>query len=519
MKQPGLAGRIPLNQSELYTEGTIFRNLTSEELIQQAVRRKEGLITSVGALLVTTGKHTGRAARDKYFVKRGEPIEAEIAWGELNKPISPEAFNRLHQKLLDYFSNRDVFIQQGIAGAHPAYHFPIEVVTDTAWQNLSVLNLIRSRDEYQLHELPEYTILAGIECKADPTEDNTRSDTFICIDFSRKLILIGGSGYAGEIKKALFTALHLEYPRRNILSMHCSANAGSRGDVALFFGLSGTGKTSLSSDPARMLIGDDEHAWNEDGVFNLEGGCYAKTLNLDPKWEPLIWGAVNQRGTVIENAVTFPKTNKIDFTNNQITENCRASYPLNRIENYLPRGQGDHPKNIFFLSADAFGVLPPISRLTPEQSEYFFLAGYTAKLAGTEDGLGKEPKATFSACFALPFLPLNPRIYANMLREKITLHQTNIWLVNTGWTGGGYGRGSRIAINHTRRLISAALEGELNEIEYEQEPYFGLYIPCEVYGLPEEILNPVNTWGSIDDYAKQAKALADSFQSNLEDCL
>lgn len=519
MNQPSLAGRYPTNEVELYTEGTIYQDLSPEALIELAVHRGEGRITSEGALLVTTGKHTGRAARDKYFVRHGDPLETDIAWSELNKPIRPEVFDRLYQKLLTYFSDRDVFIQHRIAGAHPDFHFPIEVITDTAWQSLSIQNLLRSPAEYLPNKMPNYTVLAGIGCEANPDTDGTLSETFICIDFLRKLILIGGSGYAGEIKKAIFTALHLEFPRRNILTMHCSANSSPDGDVALFFGLSGTGKTSLSSVPERGLIGDDEHAWDQYGIFNLEGGCYAKTLNLNPQLEPMIWEAVNQPGTVIENAVTIPASNVVDFKNSQITENCRGSYPLNRIKNFIPSGSGKHPKNIFFLSADAFGVLPPISRLTPEQSEYFFLAGYTAKLAGTEDGLGKEPKATFSSCFALPFLPLRPKIYANMLREKTTRHQTSTWLVNTGWVAGGYGVGYRISINHTRRLISAALSGELQDAEYIEEPYFGLSIPKSVNGIPDEILNPINTWHSQADYVKQAKLLTEAFQANLQNCV
>jgi len=515
MKQPGLAGN-PLNQVELSSKGKIFENLEPDPLIEQALLRGEGRLVSSGALLVSTGKHTGRAARDKYFVCRGDGWEDQIAWSELNKPISAEVFDRLYHKMLAYFSNRDVFLQQRVVGAHPDFHFPVQVITDTAWQSLSIRNLFRSPQEFVDSRQPGYTIYSAIGCLADPALDGTRSDTFICIDFAQKLILIGGSGYAGEIKKAMFTALHLEYPLQGILSMHCSANIGPNGDTALFFGLSGTGKTTLSSTPERCLIGDDEHAWCNSGVFNLEGGCYAKTLNLNASDEPIIWAAVNQRGTVIENALTYPESDEIDFRDDSITENTRASYPIDRIPNFVRGGKGNHPSNIFFLSADAFGVLPPISRLLPQQIEHYFLSGYTAKLAGTEDGLGKEPKTTFSACFALPFLPLKPKVYAQMLLEKVSRHNSAVWLVNTGWIGGSYGVGSRIPLAYTRRMISAALTGELSNEAFSTESYFGLSIPQRVNGIPADILRPSTLWASLDAYKEHAKQLKEAFQANLQ---
>jgi phosphoenolpyruvate carboxykinase (ATP) len=414
-----------------------------------------------------------------------------------------------------YLQSRDVFIQDAAAAAHPDHRLAIRVITENAWHNLFARNLfIRLEPEQIPDHIPEFTILQAPGFHADPEEDGVNSEVFIVLNLEKRMILIGGTSYAGEIKKSIFTTLNYLLPLKGVLSMHCSANVGKGGDVALFFGLSGTGKTTLSSDPERLLIGDDEHGWGDDGVFNFEGGCYAKTINLRAELEPMIWEATRNFGTILENVSLDPDTRRVDFDDQSLTENTRAAYPINFLENIVPEGRGGHPENIFFLTADAFGVMPPVARLTPEQAMYYFLSGYTSKLAGTEKGV-KEPQTTFSTCFGAPFLPLYPRVYAHLLGEKIARHKAKVWLINTGWTGGPYGVGSRIRLPFTRAMIRAALNGSLENIPLRDDPYFGVAVPEQVPGLPAEILNPRQTWADPQAYDQQARSLVAKFQENF----
>ena len=469
-------------------EGNTHWNLSISELMEQIALRKEGIISSNGCVLVETGKHTGRTPDDKYIVKYAEMESQHIWWGKVNHPLSPKQFGKLYQKTIRYFEKHDSFVQDLFVGAHPSHQFPIRIITDTAWQSLASHHLfVRPKNTFSKNYKPLFTVISGINLFANPTEDGTNSETFIVIDLNQHLILIGGTGYEGEIKKAIFTIMHYFMPKQNILSMHCSANIGAADDVALFFGLSGTGKTTLSSDGQRRLIGDDEHGWTDTGVFNFEGGCYAKTINLSEKSEPVIWQAVNHHGTVLENVIFDVSRNKSDFSDNRITDNTRASYPIEYVSNCMNCGGAGHPSNIFFLSADAFGVLPPISRLTPDQAMYYFLSGYTSKLAGTEDGLGKEPVATFSACFAAPFLPLHPEVYARLLGEKINRHNVSVWLINTGWTGGPFGTGQRIPLIYTRSMVQSVLNQSFDHIAFHSNKTFGLmdsgFLPRRTYRI------------------------------------
>ena len=494
----------------------IYWQPNTEIIYEEAIRRDEGLIASEGPLIVYTGEHTGRSPKDKYVVR--EPSsENDIWWGSVNQPVETEQFERMLDKTLHYFENRDMFVQNVFAGADPDYRIRVRVITEMAWHSLFARNLfITPKDEDLVDFEPDWTIIQAPNHRAMPDKDNTRTHTFIYMSFERQLILIGGSHYTGEIKKGIFTVLNYILPKQGVLSMHCSANDGDDGDVALFFGLSGTGKTTLSSDARRHLIGDDEHGWDDDGVFNFEGGCYAKVIDLSADGEPEIYGTTTMYGTILENVGVDTVTRKVDLTDDSYTPNTRAAYPISYIPNHKSSGQGRHPRNILFLTADAFGVMPPVSKLTREQAMYHFLSGYTAKVAGTESGMSDEPQATFSACFGAPFLPIHPAIYADLLGEKIDRHDVDVWLVNTGWTGGPYGTGHRISLAHTRAMVNAILDGALTNTETWQEPFFGLHIPKQVSGVPDEVLNPRATWTDPLAYDQQARELIALFEANFE---
>lgn len=517
VSNPQKPGDEELKKLGLINLGSAFWNLSPAELITHAILNKEGELTDSGALSVFTGFHTGRSPKDKYIVNNTPPEDLPIWWGDLNKPIDEEKFNQIFMKFRAYFQNRNIYIQDLFIGSHPDYKMPIRIITENAWHSLFSQNLLIVPTEAEYTEFtPEFTLIQAEGFKVNPEEDGTYSKTFIGLNFSQKIALIAASGYAGEIKKSMFSIFNYLLPHKDVLPMHCSANIGENDDVALFFGLSGTGKTTLSSEQDRFLIGDDEHGWSETGVFNFEGGCYAKTINLDKRYEPLIWDAANRFSSVLENVIIDKNTRIPDFNNNSITENTRAAYPLEFIPNHVEEGYAGHPKNIFFLSADAFGVLPPISKLNPEQAMYYFLSGYTAKLAGTEIGLGKEPEATFSTCFASPFLPLHPGLYAKMLKEKIEKYSVNVWLVNTGWVGGPYGVGSRIKLPITRAIIKAVLSNQILEDDFVQEPIFGLNIPTHINDVPDNILNPMDAWKDKESYIKISNELKIKFEKNYE---
>jgi len=499
--------------------GTVHWNLPPARLCEQAVARGEAHIAAGGPLVAHTGVHTGRSPNDKFVVK--EPgSEAEIWWGAVNKAIEPERFERLFGQVQGYLQGRDLFVFDGYAGADPRYRINVRVINQNAWQNLFARNMfVRESDSAKLEDFqPDFTVINVPGFLAVPERDGTRSSTFILLDFAQRLVLIGGTEYAGEIKKSIFTVMNYVLPKRGILSMHCSANyapAEGRPNVALFFGLSGTGKTTLSADPSRTLIGDDEHGWGDDGIFNVEGGCYAKVIRLDPKGEPEIFATTQRFGTVLENVVFDPETRVLDLDDQTLTENTRSSYPLEQISNVDLSGCTGHPQNVIFLTCDAFGVLPPISRLTEAQAMYSFLSGYTAKVAGTEKGV-TEPTATFSACFGAPFLPLHPGVYAKLLGEKLRQHGAKVWLVNTGWTGGPHGVGSRMKLAYTRRMVSAALAGELDGVETVSDPIFGVAIPRHIEGVPDEVLVPEKAWADKAAFEAQAKKLAGMFAENFK---
>jgi phosphoenolpyruvate carboxykinase (ATP) len=496
--------------------GTVYWNLSAPMLYEQVLSRREGIIAHLGPLLVNTGDYTGRSPRDKYVVV--EPTsESDIWWGRVNQPITQEIFDNLLRRMQAYMQNKDLFVFDGYAGADPSYQMPIRIINEYAWHNLFARNMfIREFDPDRLRShVPEFTVIDMPRFHAEPEFDGTRSQTFIMLDFGRKIVIIGGTEYAGEIKKSIFTALNYYLPKRGVLSMHCSANYGQDvNDSALFFGLSGTGKTTLSNDRERTLVGDDEHGWSNDGVFNFEGGCYAKVIRIDPKGEPEIYQTTRRFGTVLENVVYRSQDRRLDLDDASYTQNTRAVYPIQHIASADERGMCNHPKNVMFLTADAFGVLPPISRLDRAQAMYHFLSGYTAKVAGTERGI-TEPQPEFSTCFAAPFIPLQPSVYAQLLGEKIDRHSANVWLINTGWTGGPAGVGHRMKLAYTRRMVSAALKGELDEVEMTKEPFFGLAIPAQVEGVPTEVLNPRNTWANEADYDQQARKLVAMFRENF----
>ncbi len=511
----GTPSEYGLENHQLTNVSMAYWSLSTPPLVERIISRHEGILAHEGAIVVRTGQHTGRAPNDKFIVRRPE-IADKIWWGDINRPLEPEKFDHLYNHMLAYFQGRDVFIQDATVVAHPKHKIPIRIITENAWHSLVARNLfIRADQESLAKHVPEYFILHAPGFHAYPPRDGTNSEAFVVIDLGRKVILIGGTSYAGEIKKSIFTALNYIMPFKNILPMHCAANIGPSGDVAIFFGLSGTGKTALSSVAGRSMIGDDEHGWGDDGIFNFEGGCYAKVIRLQENLEPLIWNATRHFGTVLENVTIDSTTRRVDFNDSSLTENTRACYPIGFIHNGIITGHGDHPKHIFFLTADAFGILPPISRLTPEQTMYYFLSGYTSKLAGTEKGLGIEPAVTFSACFGAPFLPLHPIEYAHLLKEKINTHQVKVWLVNTGWTGGPYGMGERIPIPYTRAMIDAAISGRLDDLSGGLDAHFNLSIPSFCPNVPNEILQPRNTWADPNAYDYQAKALIRRFQDNF----
>jgi phosphoenolpyruvate carboxykinase (ATP) len=489
-------------------------NLATPALYEEVVRRQEGLIAAEGPLSCRTGQHTGRSPNDKFLVR--EPGSQEhIAWGKVNRAMEPEQFDALHRDLLASLTGKELYVLDCFAGADPSYRLPVRIINEFAWHNLFCRNLFIDDPEAAELSSPQFTIIDSPSFKADPKRHGTNSDVAIVLNFAKKLVLITGSSYAGEMKKSIFSVLNYLLPLQGVLSMHCSANIGTAGDVALFFGLSGTGKTTLSSEPARMLIGDDEHGWSDRGVFNFEGGCYAKTIRLSADAEPQIFTATRRFGTVLENVVVDPESRALDLDDDRYTENTRAAYPISFVENAVPTGQGGHPKNVVMLTADAFGVLPPISRLTPAGAMYHFLSGYTAKVAGTEKGV-TEPKATFSTCFGAPFLPLPPSHYAKMLGERIAQHGSGVWLVNTGWTGGGYGVGRRMKIGYTRSMVRAVLSGALDAVAYERDPVFNLDVPVSCPDVPAEVLKPRNTWGDKAAYDAQAKKLAQMFADNFK---
>jgi phosphoenolpyruvate carboxykinase (ATP) len=489
-------------------------NCGTSELYEHACRRGEATLTDRGALAVVTSPHTGRSPKDKFVV--AEPGSSERIWWEKNARMEESHFDALHADVRAHLDQQpEVFVQDLYGGADAAFRQEVRFVTPNAWQALFVRNMFIRPARVELPAFaPSFTVLHAPEMQADPARHGTRSGTFIALHFGKRLALIGGTRYAGEMKKSIFTVLNYLLPGQGVLPMHCSANIGPAGDTAIFFGLSGTGKTTLSADPARRLIGDDEHGWSDAGVFNFEGGCYAKVIRLSPEGEPEIYSATQMFGTVLENVVVVPQTRAVDFASDAITENTRASYPIHFIPNHVPSGVGGHPRNIIFLTADAFGVLPPLARLTSEQAMYHFLSGYTAKVAGTERGV-TEPSATFSACFGAPFLPLHPGVYATMLGEQIKKHDARVWLVNTGWTGGPYGVGHRMQLSYTRRMVAAALGGELENGRYVADPVFGLEIPARVEGIPDGVLTPRSTWADPAAYDAQAAKLAGMFVENF----
>ncbi len=493
-----------------------YWNLSPARLYEHAIRRGEAQIAEAGPLVARTGAHTGRSPHDRFLVREPE-TEGDIFWGDVNKPFERERFDDLDRRIREYFGGRDLYVFDGYAGADPRYRLPVRVVTELAWHSLFARNMfVREGDGEKLRDFaPEFTVISAPGFKADPEKDGTSSPTFILIDLSRKTAIIGGSAYAGEIKKSVFSVMNFFLPKRDVLSMHCSANFGAgRDDVALFFGLSGTGKTTLSADPERTLIGDDEHGWSADGVFNIEGGCYAKVIRLSREGEPEIYATTRRFGTILENVVLDPETRRLDLDDDSLTENTRGSYPIDQLEHADADGRAGHPKSVIFLTCDAFGVLPPISRLTEPQALYHFLSGYTAKVAGTERGV-TEPAATFSACFGAPFMPLHPGVYARMLGERVRRHRAGVWLINTGWTGGPHGVGSRIRLADTRRMVSAALGGELDAVETREDPVFGLSVPARVEGVPEALLRPRETWQDTAAYDARAGKLAEMFGQNF----
>jgi phosphoenolpyruvate carboxykinase (ATP) len=510
----GRASRYGLENHGIRNPGTVFWNLHPAELVEHAVQRREGILVDGGPFNAVTAPHTGRSPNDR-FVVREPGSEADVWWGKVNVAIDSDKYDLLRSEVITHLEGQDLFVRDMWGGADPAYRLPVRVITPNAWHNLFAYNMFRRPDDAELADFePGFTILHAPEYEADPARHGTRTSTFILINFGRREVLIGGTRYAGEIKKSVFGVLNYLLPRQGVLSMHCSANVGRDGDTALFFGLSGTGKTTLSADPERGLIGDDEHGWSDDGVFNFEGGCYAKAVKLSPEGEPEIYATTRMFGTVLENLIV-DEARRVDFDDISITENTRISYPLHYIANHVPSARAGHPKNIVFLTADAYGVLPPISRLSEEQAMFYFLSGYTAKVAGTERGV-KEPQPTFSACFGAAFLSLHPGVYAEMLGRKIAEHGCRVWLVNTGWTGGPYGEGHRMKLSYTRAMVRAALAGELDAAEFTTVPVFNLEVPTSIPGVPEEVLQPRRTWANPEAYDAKANDLAEAFQKNFE---
>ena len=493
----------------------VYWNQSVSALYEEAVRRREALIASDGPLVCRTGQHTGRSPNDKFIVQESSSAD-RVWWSKVNRPIDPKYFEALQKRMLNYVEGRELFVQDCYAGADPRYRLPVRIITEHAWHSLFARHMfidVPNSTGVPAHT-PEFTVIDMPGLTAESGTHGTNSEVFIILNFAKKLVLIGGTSYAGEIKKSIFTVMNYLLPLRNVLSMHCSANVGQAGDVALFFGLSGTGKTTLSSDPERGLIGDDEHGWSEDGVFNIEGGCYAKMIRLSAEAEPQIYDTTRRFGTVLENVKMDAISRQLDLDDDSLTENTRGAYPLEFIDNAVPSGRAGHPRNIIMLTADAFGVLPPIARLSSAGAMYHFLSGYTAKVAGTEKGV-TEPKATFSTCFGAPFMVLHPTVYAKFLGERIARHDVRAWLVNTGWTGGPYGTGSRMKIGYTRAMIRAALSGALDSVPYERDTSFNLDVPQTCPGVPGEVLRPRNTWRDQVAYDEQARKLAKMFADNF----
>lgn len=504
-----------LKQVGIIPTKPVHYQLNPDLLSQQTIDRGEGVLADTGALVIQTGEFTGRSPKDKFIVK--DELTAEtIHWNEFNQPISEEHFDRLHQKITAYLNQKTIWVRDGYVCADPAYRLQVRVINENPWSNLFAYNMfLRPSDEELDGYQPDWHIIQAPGFHADPTTDGTRQHNFAAVHFGKRMILIGGTGYTGEMKKGIFTILNYVLPvQHGVLSMHCSANMGDNGDTAVFFGLSGTGKTTLSADPKRHLIGDDEHGWTNTGVFNFEGGCYAKTIDLTEEKEPEIFRAIRP-GALVENTQFFPNSTTIDFASRTVTENTRVSYPLHFISNARIPSVGELPQHIFFLTCDAYGILPPISKLSPEQAMYQFISGYTARVAGTEAGV-TEPKATFSACFGAPFLPLHPGQYAEMLGQKLRAHEVDVWLINTGWSGGPYGVGQRMKLGYTRAMITAVLEGKLAQVGFEPHPIFGMQMPTSCPAVPSELLNPRNTWPNQADYDQQALTLANMFRKNFE---
>ena len=506
----------PLSGTGVSTSKPVHANLTAPGLVQHALARGEGRLSADGAFIALTGQHTGRSVQDK-FVVDDPSVTKEIWWGRINQKMEPAKFAGLAEKVRGWLAGRPVLFTQDLyAGADPAHRIRVRLVTTNAWHALFARNMFIRPAPSELPSFqPDFTILHAPEYEANPEQDGCRSSTCIALSFAARTILIAGTSYAGEIKKSIFTVMNWLLPARGVLPMHCSANVGKAGDTALFFGLSGTGKTTLSSDPERSLIGDDEHGWSDTGVFNFEGGCYAKVIKLSREAEPQIWDASHRFGAVLENVVADER-GLLDLDDNRYTENTRSCYPIEYIPGIAAGGMAGKPKNVVMLTADAFGVLPPISKLTPAQAMYHFLSGYTARVAGTEKGLGKEPQATFSTCFGAPFLPRHPEVYGKMLAERIARDGSDCWLVNTGWTGGAYGTGKRMSIQHTRALLRAALDGSLAQVEFVRDPFFGLMMPKSVPGIPDNVLNPRDSWADKAAYDATAKNLVSLFEKNFE---
>ncbi|MBI4765044.1 MAG: phosphoenolpyruvate carboxykinase (ATP) [Deltaproteobacteria bacterium] len=517
MNLKNLPSHYRLEHQGIKNVGTIYWNPPTPILYEEIVRRREGVMAHLGPMVVRTGHHTGRSPNDKRIV-REKTSEKKIWWSPVNVPMEPEKFEVLYFRMLAYLQGKDVFVQDCFAGADPKYQVPIRIITESAWHNLFSRNMfVQAKNRSELaHHLPKFTIINVPKFHAMPEMDGTNSESFIIVNFGKRLILIGGTSYAGEIKKSVFTVLNYLYPQEKVLSMHCSANVGEKGDVAIFFGLSGTGKTTLSADVERLLIGDDEHGWSDKGIFNFEGGCYAKVIRLSPEAEPEIYECTRRFGTILENVGIDTETRRIDLNDGSLTENTRAAYPISHIARAVRSGVAGHPRNIIMLTYDAFGVLPPIAKLSPEQAMYQFLSGYTAKVAGTEKGLGKEPQATFSTCFGAPFMALPPTVYAGLLGERIKSHKVKCWLVNTGLSGGPFGVGGRIKIAYTRAMIHQALAGKLDDVPTQTDPIFRLDIPQYCNGVPEEILEPRSTWRLPREYDVKARDLAARFRENFK---
>jgi len=515
-KQVVRESSIGLSRQGLSPRGEVHWNLIAPELFQAAARRSEGEFADMGPFVAVTTPHTGRSPNDKFVVK--EPnSDKDVDWGKVNQPLTVEKYQLLLEDVRKYLNETpELFVEDLYCGADPSYRLSVRYVSPNAWHMAFVRNMFIRPELSDLPTFdPNFTVLHAPEFVANPTRHGTRSGTFIVLNIAERTILIGGTRYAGELKKAMFTVMNYLLPKQGVLSMHCSANVGRSGDTALFFGLSGTGKTTLSADPDRRLIGDDEHGWSKDGIFNFEGGCYAKVINLTPESEPEIYRTTQMFGTVLENVVLDPATKEVRFADQSITENTRASYPLHYIRNFVEGGRGGHPKNVVFLTADAFGVLPPIARLTPQQAMYYFLSGYTAKVAGTELGV-KEPQPTFSACFGAAFLVWHATKYARMLGDRLREHDSKVWLINTGWSGGPYGTGERIKLKYTRAIVHAALAGELDESDTRRDPIFELRVPTEINRVPANVLNPRSTWSDPAAYDAQARKLAAMFRENFE---